>query len=695
MLEEQQSLKIARLLLVENDPATGRAIERILWPHVGQILSASNGEQALELWEEADPDVVLTEVHVDGLDGLSLSERIKAADPDASIIVISSSSDSSHLRRAIEIGVDDYVFKPVDPLLLLDAVFRSVRDRRRVRDLQLARMVFEVANEGVLITDENTVVVAVNPAFSEITGYRPDEIIGNRVSMLASGVHSKDFYRTMWETLLTHGRWSGEIVNRRKNGSLFPEWLSIAAVQHGGGLPTRYVGLFSDISERKKEEERIRRLAHFDSLTGLANRVLFNDRLQRSLARARRYRHSLALVYVDLDRFKAINDTRGHAAGDHVLQTVASRLLAALRQSDTVGRRGGDEFVAVLELNDHPEGLLSVCQKLLAELSEPIRFGGMDIPIGASLGVAVFPNDGEEAEELLAAADTALYEAKARGRGTFCFFRSGAQPGISDRHELERQLRDGLHQWSYALHYLPEISVATGKVERLEALLRFSHPEHGLMEAGRFLEVAEEIGIMPELGQRALAQAVAEMSGVEASPGLVVDLSARQLSAPGMAARLVAMLEKAGMPASRITFECTEAALTGNDSAVQTVYELAAAGCHFTLDDFGAGFCSFSLLSQLPMTSIKIDRSFIRDIEICPQIRELVAALIAFGRRLKLRTVAEGVETGRQFDFLREAGCDAVQGYLFGKPMAFDALRCYLAAPPSPVAAGESSDSGS
>lgn len=655
----------------------------MLLPYVGEIFLAECGDIGLALWRSEQPDVTLTEIALPEVDGVAMSLQIKTDDPDAAIIVISSSAETEHLRLAINLGVDGYIFKPVDSVLLLDLIARCLRDRKRVLDLKMGHMVFEVANEGILVTDEEPRIVAVNPAFSEITGYRPDEVIGRRTSILSSGLHPPEFYRAMWETLKTHGRWSGEILNRRKDGVVYSEWLSIAAVDGEFQGARRYVGLISDISDRKKEEEYIRRLAHFDSLTGLPNRVLFNDRLQRALVRARRYRQSLAVLYVDLDHFKDVNDTYGHAAGDEALKVASARMLSTLRQNDTVSRRGGDEFVVIVELNEHPEGIGNVCNKLINELRQPFQLGGDQLELGASVGVAIFPVDATEPEGLLVAADSALYEAKTAGRGVFRFFEAEAQKTACTRIDMERELREGLNNWRYVLHYLPEISLLTGQLENVEALLRFHHPEFGLLEAGRFLEVAEEIGIMPELGQKALAEAVHELlklNETHAELGLVIDLSARQLSAPDAVSRLLDILVKAGMPTRCITFECPESALSGNEAAMQTLSSLASSGCKFTLDDFGVGYCSFSLISQLPMSSIKIDRSFTGEIDTNPQIRELVAALIAFGKRLGMRTVAEGVETAGQLEFLRQSQCDTAQGYIFGRPMNSAQLQEFLAA---------------
>lgn len=676
-----EHLSSAKVLIVEDDPILRTMLNNLVAPHVASVTVACDGADGLEKWRASQPDVVLTDIDMPVMDGLEMSSAIKANEPDCPIIVISSSHETEDLRRAIDIGVERYVFKPIDHKLLLDAIAKSMQERHYLMELQMAKMVFEVAAEGIMVTDATPKILACNPALSEITGYRPDELIGQKTSMLSSGLHNPDFYRAMWDSIKTHGRWSGEIYNRRKDGDVFAEWLSIATVRGGSRATQRYVGIVSDITERKRQEEHIRRLAHFDSLTGLPNRVLFNDRLQRAIFEARRNGYSVAVLYIDLDHFKEINDCYGHAVGDEVLKAVSQRMQECIRQSDTVSRRGGDEFVILLETRERPDGAAIVCQKLLDAFAEPLDIGGQQLNVGASIGAAVFPADADDGETLLTAADFALYEAKTEGRGQFRFFQAEAQSSAWQRLDMEYELREGLKDWRFSMHYLPEISLRSGQVENIEALLRFQHPVHGLLDAGRFLEVAEDIGIMPELGQRALKEAACEMSELSAQHGrigLVVDLSTRQLLAADAVDRLLETLSGGGLPTENVTFECPEGAFSENSSAMQTIFRLAASGCKFTLDDFGAGYCSFSMLRQLPMSSIKIDRSFVGEIDRSPQSRELVAALIAFGKRLGLRTVAEGVETASQLAFLQESGCDSVQGFLFGRPMDRKALGAFL-----------------
>ncbi|MEY4593161.1 MAG: hypothetical protein RIR18_2056 [Pseudomonadota bacterium] len=678
---KRDSLKRAKVLVVEDDPVMRRMIEVILTPKVRQLVLAENGQEGLSLWRTEQPDVVVTDISMPLMNGLEMSAEIHALDEDSEIIILSSSNEVSDLARAMEIGVERYVFKPVSAKLLLDAVLKCFLSRLRSVELRLSRMVFEVANEGILITDDRQHVLAVNPAFSQITGYRPDEIVGKHTRILSSGLHEADFYRSMWDSISSHGRWAGEVTNRRQDGSLYVQWLSIAGVSSGLGNTQQYVGLVSDISDRKKEEELIRKLAHFDGLTGLANRALFDDRLQREMAGSKRHNHSIAVLFIDLDCFKHVNDTYGHAVGDVVLKTVAARMCSCVRQTDMVSRRGGDEFVVILEEVTSPEMASLVCTKLIEAIAQPILFDGHSFVVTASIGVAMAPDDAEDVESLLNAADFALYEAKGSGRNRYSFFSQETMRSVNVRMDMEKELRDGMVNWRYSLHYLPEVCLRTGKVRNVEALLRFDHPEFGLLDAGRFLELAEEIGIMPELGNRALAQATSEaalLSSDKLEIGLVIDLSARQLAAPSAAKGLLAVLDAAGVPKERITFESAEKSINGNDEAMKTLYALAASGCKFTLDDFGVGYCSFSLLSQLPMTAIKIDRSFVAQLAFGDQYRQLVAALIAFSQRLGLKSIAEGVETQAQLDFLKDAGCDYAQGYFFGKPMNFETIRAYV-----------------
>ena len=669
----------ANVLAVDDDALIRVQLQRMLGRIVTEVHVAADGAEGLAMWSEWQPDLVITDVMMPVMDGLEMSRMIKALDPEAQIIIVSSSTETEHLRLSLDIGIDRYVTKPLDAHLLSDAVAKCLRDAQRLRELRISRLVFEAASEGVIVTDSGGHIIAVNPAFCEITGYRAEEALGQQPSLLSSGHHKAEFYQQMWSSLRSFGRWTGEIINRRKSGEVFPEWLSIVAVEEPFRRTTRYVGLFSDITQRKREEDRIRRLAHYDVLTGLPNRILFNDHVRRTLARMHRLSGQLAVLYLDLDHFKPVNDLYGHAIGDLVLTEAARRMAATMRDTDTVSRRGGDEFVASLESEDAKETAALVSGKLIEAVSLPYEVEGHLIHIGVSIGIAIYPDDGEDSDTLLAAADSALYEVKEGGRGNFRFYRSEDQRDFQLSFILGQALCQGIAEDRFEPRFLPEISLHSGEVERLETLLRFRLPSGELLNARHFVAQAEKLRITPDVGMRTLALAARAIGALALPrPGLSLDLSSLQLAGMVDVEPVIDLLRLHGIPLDDVTFEFPESVVTGNPTGLANLHALAARGMKFALDDFGAGFCSFSLLQQLPLSAIKIDMYFIQEIETNPQSRELVAALIAFGRRLGIQTVAEGVDSPGQLAFLRESGCDAVQGFLFGQPLSREELEPYL-----------------
>jgi diguanylate cyclase (GGDEF)-like protein/PAS domain S-box-containing protein len=389
---------------------------------VAEVRVAADGAAGLEMWRSWRPDLVITDIQMPGMDGLEMSEAIKREDAFAQVIVVTSSSDSEHLQRALDVGIGRYIVKPVEEEPLLATLRKCLGDLLRTRSAQVGRLVFESVKEGMLVTDEYARILSVNPAFCQVTGFEEAEVLGKRPSILSSGLQDARFYQDMWECLHNQGRWEGEVINRRKNGELYTEWLSIVAVEDASRQAIRYVGLFSDITERKLEEDRIRRMAHYDILTGLPNRVLFMDRLKRALVRLGRRGGNLALLYLDLDRFKPLNDLHGHAFGDQVLVELARRMAACVRDVDMVSRRGGDEFVILIEAEDAREASAMVAGKLIQEVSQPCTLSGQEVSLGASVGVALYPQDGMTAEALVEAADTALYAAKRSGRGCVRYY---------------------------------------------------------------------------------------------------------------------------------------------------------------------------------------------------------------------------------------------------------------------------------
>ena len=557
------------------------------------------------------------------------------------------------------------------------------RVRARTAELRLAANVIENTSEGVIVTDESGVIITVNPAFSRITSYTPEEVIGRRPSLLKSEHQSEEFYREMWQTLTASGHWQGEIWNRRRDGEAYLERLTINLIPGGDGLPNRYVGVFNDITELRRKDEHIQHLAFHDALTGLPNRTLLQDRLHHAIQFARRESRRLAVLLMDLDRFKTINDTLGHNVGDQLLQEVAKRMRATLRATDTVARMGGDEFVILLEQQSGPEQCAAVAGELIEAVSVAMAIGGHTIKVGASIGIAFFPEDGSDGLDLLKHADAAMYAAKHHGSGLYRFFRSEMTEAASQRLRLEMELRQAVAHGELELHYQPKICLRNGQVDGVEALVRWRHPSLGLVPPAEFIPVAEETGLIVELGawvlDEAYRQAAAWMrQGIRLV--IAVNVSAVQLRADDLGERIVALAQRHGMAVGALEIELTESLVMADpERAIGVLGKLREIGLRIAVDDFGTGYSSLSYLRRLPLDVLKIDRSFVRDANTNPEDAQIVRTIIALAKALGLTTIAEGVEDSRQAELLSEAGCDHVQGYLYARPLPAAGLEKWLA----------------
>ncbi|MFW6020577.1 MAG: EAL domain-containing protein [Guyparkeria sp.] len=536
------------------------------------------------------------------------------------------------------------------------------------RNLQLAEKVIQTSLEGIMITDASGRIMRVNPAFSDLTGYLPDEVIGKSPALLQSGRHDKAFYDRMWATLSREGQWRGEIWNRRKNGEIYPELLTIKAITDEDGEVTHYAALFSDITEIKENERQIRHLAYYDPLTGLPNRRLFHDRLDLAIAHAHRSGGRLAVLFIDLDHFKKINDTLGHAVGDQLLEVVAGKLTDCLREDDSVARTGGDEFLALLPDIENFQPVADIAQRIIDSLSRPVVLEGRELVIGCSVGVALYPDDGRDSESLLKHADIAMYRAKQSGRNTYSLFTPAMNEAARRRLDLETGLRQAIEQEQFRLHYQPVVD-ATGRLMGAEALLRWHHPEWGSVAPGEFIPLAEETGLILPIGDQVVREAARQAARWEGRVKISVNLSARQFADPELARSLVAACEAVGVPGTTLTLEITETALMQDvDAHVATMRALRAAGFRFSIDDFGTGYSSLAYLRRFPLDCLKIDRGFTADMMISADARAIVSATIALAHNLRLRVIAEGVETAEQARLLAELGADLQQGYHHGRP---------------------------
>jgi len=566
--------------------------------------------------------------------------------------------------------------------------FLDITERRRNEEkLRLAAKVIENTQEGVMVTDSASRILSVNKAFCAITGYSEAEVIGATPAILRSGRHDAAFYQALWETLRDKGSWQGEVWNRGKTGEVFPEWLSISTVHDELGRVANYVGVFSDISQIKHSEAQLEYLAHHDSLTDLPNRALFQSRLGHAIHVARRHEQHLALLFLDVDGFKNINDSLGHPAGDELLQSIARRMTEHLRAVDTLARLGGDEFVILLEnLRDSREAAI-VAQNVLDLFNKPFRLAsGQDVFIGASIGISLFPEDAgdaEDATQLVRNADAALYQAKAQGRNTYRFYTEALTRFANERLRLESSLRRALEHGEFVLHYQPQISIRDGGLIGAEALVRWQSPEGELIPPARFIPVAEETGLIRPLGEWVLRTACAQFRAWNEAglPGLAlaVNLSSRQFEQRDLAACLGGILAETRFPAERLELEITESAIMAQgEQAIDTLGQLKRLGVTLSIDDFGTGYSSLAYLKRFAVDKLKIDQSFIRDIPHNLNDKEIAATIIAMARNLKLHVLAEGVETEEQLAFLRLHGCDAFQGYLFSPAVPAAAFERFL-----------------
>lgn len=559
------------------------------------------------------------------------------------------------------------------------------RQHETEKELRLASLVFNNSNEGIIITDQENVIITVNPAFTAMTGFSVEEAVGKNPSILSSGIHDQFFYEQMWTQLEQQGFWSGEVQNRRKNGETYPQWLSISRVENTQQQTYNYVAIMSDISKYREAEEQINFLAHHDVLTRLPNRALLKDRIGQALISAERHQQKLALLYLDLDRFKFINDSLGHAIGDKLLVKVAERLTKQVREEDTVCRTGGDEFIILLPDTD-ADGAGHVAQKLVENITTLFEIDGNQLFVTLSIGISVYPDNGEDAESLNKHADTAMYRAKQAGRNQYQFFTAEMHSQIVYKLELEHALRFALDRSELSLVYQPLLDIKLNKITGAEALLRWKHPDLGMISPLDLIPIAEETGMINPIGQWILHTAIAQCKQwIEADHDLVIaiNLSAVQFNNPLLVSMITSILDEYQFPANNLELEITESvAMINIDLTIKQLKALAEAGIRLSLDDFGTGYSSLNYLKKFPIDKLKIDQSFVFDMLVDEDDAAIVDAVITLARSLGLKTLAEGVETLEHLQSLRNKGCDFMQGFLFSRPVPAEQFISLLNHPP-------------
>ena len=680
-----QAFKESALLLVEDESEARDMLGRMLalnYPGL-KIYAADDGLAGLEIYRQFKPDVVVTDINMPHMNGIAMAREIKQIDPEATIVAVTAHSETSYLLDAIEIGMDHYLLKPVNyPELfrILDRVGEKLTLRRLVaRQVAALRAseqrfstIFQATPDLLSIASlQDGRLVEVNEAFLRALGFDRQEVIGRTPEELGLWLDAGQ-PAALLQALAEKGAVRDlEVRLKAKNGQELEGLVSADSIEMEGN--PFLLTLFKDISERKRLEQIIKHQAQHDPLTDLPNRKLFMDFLALELAQARRNKKSLAVLFLDLDHFKQINDTLGHAAGDLLLQAVAQRLKRCVRESDTVARIGGDEFNVLMPDLAQTDDVGTVVSKIMGVFGPPFRLEGIEVQASTSLGVSMFPDDGESCEELLQKADGAMYVAKQSDGNSYQFYNDEINARTVSRQNMEMRLRQAVSRGELELVYQPLLNLGTGRISAAEALLRWHHPERGLLFPAQFLTVAEETGAIVPIGEWVIHQACTQMKewqeqGLDLS--LAVNLSNREFHHPNFLEMTMTALSETGLAPGSLEMDIPERAIMDNASLpVKDMLRLTEAGVAFSVDDFGIGSSSLQRIRQLPIAKLKIDRSFIRDILTEPGDLDVVSAMICMSHSLKLRVNAVGVEAPGQLALMEDYGCDEVQGDLIGRPL--------------------------
>jgi len=627
-----------------------------------------------------DWDIIVSDYCMPHFDGLAALKVLKSCCVDIPFIIMSANIGEEIAVMAMKAGAHDYIMK-TDSARLLPAIQRELKEsmnRKRHRDAenQMRKLIgaIEQTTDAVMIASAEGVIEYVNAGFERMTGYSKEESIGQTTNMLASGRHSGDFYRILWDTIVAGEVFQDVFINKRKDGELYYEEKSITPLKNEQGIIQNFISTGKDITEQMQTRERLHHLSEHDLLTGLPNRILFNDRLVQAIPRARRNKRLVAVLLMDMDRFKNINETLGFECGDRLLQDIGKRLLESTRDGDTVARLGDDEFAVMLEDVRQQEDIPQVVEKIIRNLSQAYHIDEHELFITTSIGISLYPNDSEHPQMLMQFADVAIHNAKQSGSNTYRFYEAKMNQQSLYRLNLESSLRKALEREEFFLHYQPQIDLASGEITGFEALLRWAHPDLGTVSPTEFIPLLEETGMIKQVGRWVLRKACKtckqwhERGLTDIS--IAVNLSPIQFNEDGITGIVKDVLGETGLPAHLLELELTESTVMRNPEQTTLILgELGRMGVELAIDDFGTGYSSLSYLKKFPINTLKIDRSFVNDISDNENDASIVSAIISMAHSLNLRVIAEGVEEVEQLNFLRARQCEYVQGFLFSKPL--------------------------
>lgn len=683
-----------RVLYVEHNPYDADLAVRFLATHAPYIeltlvQSASDvlSHLPLQSGEPAEFDLVLIDYRLPGKDGLELVRELRhTRQLTLPLVLITGQGSEDVIAQALHLGVDDFISKHDGYLYelaaFLEKVSRTAELRKEHRELlklnaalRQVQAVFDSTSEGVLIADLKPRILTVNKAYTDITGYAESEVLGKNPGFIKSGRHHRTFYQTLWKSLSETGSWRGEIWNRRKTGEVFPQFLSLNTVVNEQGQATHYVGIFNDLSYQKESEQRLQTLTHYDPLTQLPNRLLLLSRIDHAIDQAEGQDRQVAVLYLDLDRFKNINDSYGHQEGDGCLKTLAKRLSHHLGKEDTLARMGGDEFIVVLEGISHPERAAQKAESLLELMQKPITLSsGLEVVCAASIGISLYPQDATTSTELIQYADTAMNQAKSLGRNTYRFFTEELTIQARCRLDLENSIRKALKENEFVLHYQPVIDAQSQRVVGAEALVRWHQNKENLLGPDKFIPVAEDSGLIIPLGRWVLRQACLQMRrwldmGIRLD-FMAVNLSGVQFNLGSVEQEVFDALQCSGLPPSFLDLELTESIIMdyGNKS-LSIMNKLKEQGVSLSIDDFGTGYSSLAHLKNFPVDRLKIDKSFVQSLEEQTKDMAIVTTIINMAHNLGMKVVAEGVETLAQQELLKQLECEFFQGFYFSRAL--------------------------